>query len=141
MTPYTDIYGPFMGKMLEDEWALWDEAEVLEDQRSLLESAIVWVKFPRQELTRDDTGFMETLDTDTIQLIATYMKCEWLDRAVLTWENIKPMYAEKDFSQANLLGRLSDLLDREEKKAAKLQSIYCRMINGKPFDYSRLAGA
>jgi hypothetical protein len=30
--------------------------------------------------------------------LATYMKCEWLNRTILTWENVKPLYEERDFS-------------------------------------------
>ena len=68
------------------------------------------------------------------------MKCEWWNRTILTWENVKPLYEERDFSQANLLDKFKELLGREEYKALKLERIYYRSIKGKPFDYSRLAG-
>ena len=68
------------------------------------------------------------------------MKCEWLNRTILTWENVKPLYEERDFSQANLLDKFNDLLVKEEKKASKLEAIYYRSVKGKPFNYSRLAG-
>jgi hypothetical protein len=41
-----------------------------------------------------------------IQILAGYMKCEWLERTILSWENVKPLYVERDFSQANLLDKL-----------------------------------
>ena len=68
------------------------------------------------------------------------MKCEWLNREILTWENIKPLYVERDFSQANLIDKLQKLLDREEYKAQKLERVYYRSRNRQPFDYKKLAG-
>lgn len=140
MTPYQDIYDSFLTKMLEDEWVNWEQHEVEEDLRNLLEGAIPWFKFPRKDLARDDEGFIEDLDNEEIQILANYMKCEWLNRTILTWENVKPLYEERDFSQANLLDKFNQLLQKEEKKAQRLESIYYRSIKHKPFDYSRLAG-
>ena len=68
------------------------------------------------------------------------MKCEWLNRCIMTWENVKPMYEERDFSQANLLDKLGEALEQERERARERESIYYRSRNGKPFDYSRLAG-
>lgn len=140
MTPYQTIYDSFLSKMLEDEWVNWDESEVEEDLKTLLEGALPYFKFPRKDLSRDDDGFYEDLDNEEIQILATYMKCEWLNRTILTWENVKPLYEERDFSQANLLDKFKQLLEKEEKKAQKLESIYYRSIKHKPFDYGRLSG-
>ena len=67
------------------------------------------------------------------------MKVEWLNRNILTWENIRPMYDEADFSQANLIDKFIKLQEREEEKALKLEAIYYRSRKGKPYDYSKLA--
>ena len=67
------------------------------------------------------------------------MKCEWLNRTILTWENIKPLYEERDFSQANLLDKFNQTLTNEKKNAASLERIYYRSINGKPYKYSKWA--
>ena len=68
------------------------------------------------------------------------MKCEWLSRNLLTWENVKVQYDERDFSQANLIDKLTKLLIEERKEAKELESIYYRSIDGKPYKYSKLAG-
>ena len=140
MTSYQVIYDSFLSKILDDEWVNWEEYEVEEDLRTLLEGAIPYFKFPRKDLSRDDEGFLEDLDNEEIQILATYMKCEWLNRTILTWENVKPLYEERDFSQANLLDKFNQLLQKEEKKAQKLESIYYRSIKNRPFDYGRLSG-
>ena len=139
MTSYQKVYDAFLVKMLEDEWVNWTEEEVNEDLRGLLEGAIPFFKFPRISLDRDDEGFLEELHSEEIQILSTYMKCEWLNRTILTWENVKPLYEERDFSQANLLDKFKALLEREEKKAQKLESIYYRAIKHKPFSYRKLA--
>lgn len=140
MTPYQKVYDAFLVKMLEDEWVNWTEEEVSQDLKGILEGAISWFKFPRISLDRDDNGFINDLDNEEIQILACYMKCEWLNRTILTWENVKPLYEERDFSQANLLDKFNQLLEAEKYNALKLERIYYRSIKGKPFKYSNLAG-
>lgn len=141
MTPVQAVYDAFLAKMLEDEWLNWDEEEIKADWKELLAGAIPFFKFPRVSLEIDGDFFKdENITNDEIQILANYMKCEWLNRTILTWENVKPLYEERDFSQANLLDKFKELLEREEKKALRLERIYYRSIKGKPFNYSRLAG-
>lgn len=140
MTPYEKIYDAFLAKILEDEWGFWTEEELTQDLRALLEAAIPWFKFPRVSLDRGDDGFDEDLSNEEIQILATYMKCEWLNRTILTWENIKPLYEERDFSQANLLAKFKDMLEAEKYNALKLERVYYRSRKGKSFRYRRLAG-
>ena len=138
-TSLQDVYDAFLAKMLEDEWTGWDkEEEVKKDWKAILESAIPYFKFPKKSLAFSGDSFVEELNNMEIQILATYMKVEWLNRTILTWENVKPLYYEKDFSQANLIDKFRQLLEREEKKAHRLESIYYRSIDGKPFDYRRL---
>lgn len=141
MTNFQVVYDAFLAKMLDDEWANWYEDDILEDWKSLLMSAIPWFKFPRVslEVSEDEDAFVDDLNNEEVQILATYMKCEWLNRTILTWENIKPLYEERDFSQANLLSKFNDTLAAEKKNAARLESIYYRSIKRKPFDYTQLA--
>ena len=141
MASVYDIYDAFLSKMLEDEWLNWADDERKEDWRSLLDAAIPYFKFPRVSLEIDGDEFIDPdFSNEEIQILATYMKCEWLNRTILTWENVKPLYVERDFSQANLIDKLKQLLEREEYKALKLERIYYRSRKGKPFTYSQLAG-
>lgn len=139
-TPFKEVYNAFLSRILEDEYGQWTLEEVECDMRQLLENSISWFKFPRIPLERNDEGFIETLSNEEIQIIACYMKCEWLNRCIMTWENIKSLYEERDFSQANMLDKLGETLERERTYALKLEAIYYRSIKGKPFQYSRLAG-
>lgn len=139
MTPLPAVYDAFLSKMLEDEWQLWTQEQIERDLYEILEGAITWFKFPRVSLDHTPDGFTADLGNDEIQIIATYMKCEWLNRTILTWENVKPLYDERDFSQANLLDKFRQMLENEEKKARKLEAKYYRSIDHKPFHYRDLA--
>lgn len=147
MTQLQVVYDAFLGKMLEDEWVNWDLEDIEADWRVLLNSALPWFKFPRVSLdiiTDDEDGeekFEADLNNEEIQIIATYMKCEWLNRTILTWENVKPLYEERDFSQANLLDKFNEMLAAEKKNAARLEAVYYRSIKRKPFGYRNLATA
>lgn len=140
MTPLQTVYDSFLSKMLDDEWATWTEVEVNKDLFQLLVGAITHFKFPRVDLTIADDNFIGDLGNQEIQILATYMRCGWLDRTILTWENIKTLYSERDFSQANLLDKLKNLSESEWKKAERLESKYYRSINFRPYKYGNLAG-
>lgn len=145
MTNFQVVYDAFLAKQLDDEWNAWDEEDMQEDWKSLLMGALPWFKFPRVSLDigideEDGTEkFVSDLSNEEIQILATYMKCEWLNRTILTWENVKPLYEERDFSQANLLDKFHQMLEQEKKNAAKLEAVYYRSIKRKPFDYTKLA--
>ena len=140
MTPFNKVYTAFLARILEDEWQQWMYDEAEQDWRQLMENALTWFKFPRVSLEHDEDGFVDDLTQAEIQIIADFMKCEWLNRCIMTWENVKPLYEERDFSQANLLDKLDDLYKAQEEKALRREAIYYRSIKGKPFDFSKLAG-
>lgn len=140
MTPFSKVYDAFLARILEDEWENWAEENVEQDWRAILEAAIPWFRFPRVSMERTDEGFSEDLGSEEIQILANYMKCEWLNRCIMTWENVKPLYEERDFSQANLLDKMKSTLAHERETAEWLESIYYRSRKGKPFKYSKLAG-
>lgn len=140
MTSYWKVYDAFLAKTLEDEWGDWTIEETEADMRQLLESAIPYFKFPRVSLERNEEGFVADLGNEEIQILSVYMKCEWLNRSIMTWENVKPLYEERDFSQANLLDKLKSTLESERLNAARLEGIYYRSIKGKSFKYRKLAG-
>ena len=140
MTPFSKVYDAFHSRILEDEWQQWMYEEAEQDWRLIMENAITWFKFPRVSLEHDDSNFEGNLTQAEIQVIADYMKCEWLNRCIMTWENVKPLYEERDFSQANLLDKLESALEAERKNAKQRESIYYRSRGGKPYDYSKLAG-
>ena len=154
MTSYQTVYDAFLSKVTADDWAneyeeiagdLLPTAEALEDLRQILENALPYFKYPRTSLARTDEGFEQDLAPEEIAIISEYMKVEWLDRTIHTWENVKVMYDERDWSPANLLKQFISLLDRSEKKALRLERLYSRSITDsdgmkKPFKYSQLAG-
>ena len=139
MTPYTKVYEAFLARILEDEWENWLLEEAMMDWRQILNMAVPHFKFPRVSLEQTDEGFSGDLGVEEIQILANFMKVEWLNRCIMTWENVKPLYVERDFSQANLLDKLNAMLKAERDNAKEMESIYYRSRKGKPFDFSKLA--
>ena len=154
-TPYEIVYSAFLSKVTADDWEfeqmddvtrLLPDQDAIEDLRMILENALPYFKFPRTSLARTEEGFIDELSPEEIAIISEYMKIEWLDRTIHTWENVKVMYDERDWSPANLLKQFISLLDRSEKKALRLERLYSRSITGedgmkKPFDFSQLGGS
>lgn len=139
MTSYQTVYDAFLAKILDDEWDNWLISDAEKDWRQIMESAIPWFKFPRISLERNENGFVNDLGQAEIQIIANFMKYEWLDRIILSWDNIKPLYTERDFSPANMLDKLKQKLEQTKSMADKMESNYYRSIDGKPFRFRKLA--
>lgn len=140
-TPLATVYDAFLAKLLDDEWDDWALVDVEKDLRAILDGAIPWFKFPRVslEINQEGTSFIEELSNDEIQVLANFMVVEWLRRTILRWENIKPLYEERDFSQANFLNKLNEAFRIQEKYASKKEHLYYRVRNRNPFPYRNLA--
>lgn len=144
MTSLDKVYDAFLAKIMDDAWDpnIWSEDDLKQDWRLLMDNALARFKFPRVSLEIDEESeaFKGDLSIMEIQILSTYMKCEWLNREIDTWERIKPLYEERDFSEANMLDKLYDALTYERKEALKLEAIYYRSISYEPWDYTKLAG-
>ena len=147
MITLMDVYDAFLARVNEDDWANGYNEEDLEwfmkDWRQFLNMALAQFKFPRCNLDIDEEKqeFVDPrMSQDEIQVLAVFMKYEWLKRTVDSWENIKTQYEEKDFSQANLLRQFINLKNQVELEAKNLERIYYRSVKRKPFDYGALAG-
>lgn len=142
-TPFQAIYDSFLARISSDEWVLPDEMYIAQrDWFEFLKMAIFRFRFPRKSLEYDveQMAFNEELDDAEIQVLAIYMKHEWVKRCVTSWEEIRMLYSNKDFSQANHLDKLIKLSDQLELECAKSAATYYRSINGRPYDYTKLAG-
>lgn len=155
MTPFIKVYEPFLARITADEWTVAEELEIAErDWQQLLDMAIFRFKYPRVSLRKVGIepppgvpielgcwAFEGDLNQDEIQLLATYMKHEWVRRCIASWENIKFLYTDKDFSQANHLDKLIKLEASLAEEASHAQGIYDRSRNKRPADlFKKLAG-
>ena len=154
-TPLRVVYEAFLARIESNEWNLEDlqELEIAKtDWKMFLHMAIFRFRFPRISLEIADVEyseegvpleehFVETITQREIQVLSTYMKHEWLQRCIASWDEVKMLYSTKDFSQANHLDKLikaSELVNLECKENART---YDRSINGSPFDFTRFAGS
>jgi len=105
-TLFLKVYDAFLARITADEWTLEEELAIVErDWQELLKMAIFRFKYPRigleveevdkNEEEDDNPGqlkqyqFVNDLTNDEIQLLALYMKHEWIKRCIASWENIR----------------------------------------------------
>lgn len=148
-TQLLQVYDAFLARITADEWTLQEELAIVErDWRQLLRMSIFRFKYPRVSLEIEEaegqTGvyqFTEDLTNDQIQLLALYMKHEWVKRCIASWENIRQLYADKDFSQANHLDKLNKLQAAIALEVQHAEGIYDRSRSKRPAQlFKKLAG-
>ena len=155
-TPFLKVYDAFLARITADEWTLEEELAIVErDWQELLNIAIFRFKYPRVNLEREEVEpsgddnphelkmyqFVNDLTNDEIQLLALYMKHEWVKRCIASWENIRQLYADKDFSQANHLDKLNKLEAAIANDVRRAEGIYDRSRGKRPaILFKKLAG-
>lgn len=155
-TPFLKVYDAFLARITADEWTLEEELAIVErDWQELLNIAIFRFKYPRVSLEREEVEprdddnphelkmyqFVDDLTNDEIQLLALYMKHEWVKRCIASWENIRQLYADKDFSQANHLDKLNKLEAAIANDVRRAEGIYDRSREKRPaILFKKLAG-
>ena len=154
-TSFLKVYDAFLARITADEWTLEEELAIVErDWQELLKMAIFRFKYPRVDLeivevepTIEDPSqlkiyeFSNDLTNDEIQILALYMKHEWIKRCIASWENIRQLYADKDFSQANHLDKLNKLEAAVSDEIHTAEGIYDRSREKRPADlFKKLAG-
>ena len=156
-TPFLKIYDAFLARITADEWTLEEELAIVErDWQELLKMAIARFKYPRvslefEEVSAADTDdaapqlkiyqFKEDLTNAEIQVLATYMKHEWIKRCVSSWEHIGQLYTSKDFSMANHLDKLNDMEARVALECEGAKDDYDKSRGHSPASiFRKLAG-
>ena len=153
-TPFLKVYDAFLARITADEWTLEEELAIVErDWQELLKMAVERFKYPRislemEELEQSESDnpitvmqFKEDLTNAEIQMLALYMKHEWVKRCIASWENIRQLYVDSDYSQANHLDKLLKLESSVALEVHKAEGRYDRSRNHSPSSiFKRLAG-
>ena len=155
-TPLLKVYDAFLARITADEWTLEEELAIVErDWQELLRMGIFRFKYPRVDLSMEEIDaptndmsqlrqyqFVDDLTNDEIQLLALYMKHEWIKRCIASWENIRQLYTnDKDFSAANHLDKLIKLETSVALEVHKAEGIYDRSRSKRPSSlFKKLAG-
>ena len=143
-TPLQDVYDDYLSKIEADDWMLTEEENVdTEDWRMQLNAAIMQFRYPRVSLDYDKESavFTDNLGNDEIQILANLMKLEWIRRCISTWDNIRQLYSDKDFSQANFLDKLNKTGEQVRDECRLMIDRYGRSTNYKPSKlFGKLAG-
>lgn len=144
-TELQEVYDFLLAKTDAKEWAWTEDYELLqEDWKMLLRMAIQDFLFPRVslEFEEDEEGntvFKEKLTDAEMQVLATYMKHEWLKRSITNWKNIEMLYHDKDFKISGKAAHLNALINLEsvyDEECKKMANKYSRRV----FNYTNLTG-
>ena len=147
MTSLEKIYERFFDKITDDMYILITEEETNDQLYGLLESAIVYFRFPRfNSVDFDENGFSADLTKEEIQIIATLMVVEWLKLQNNNIDLLKLKYTGAEFkiySQANHIDKIADWLTKYEKENVELQHLYGKReitSTGAVSNYRRFVG-
>lgn len=137
------VYDAFLAQIDDDEWIAWEDWEREDDWYQLFLAAKSWFRFPRVslELDKERRRFLdEDVSNDEVQVLVGYMKLSWLSRVVNSWENLRPLYQERDFSPATMLNEFRLKEQGQARLAKEIEARYYRSIDNKPFPFRRLYG-
>lgn len=143
-TPLQKVYDVFLSKVEADDWMTTEYWDIVKkDWKMLLDAAIMRFRYPRISLDYNEKTetFDEELTNDEIQILASYMKLEWVSRCVATWDNIRALYSDKDFSPGNFLDKLNATQAQCAADSRNLIDLYDRSHRYKPSKiFGELAG-
>ena len=156
-TPFLKVYDAFLARITADEWTLEEELAIVErDWQELLKMAIARFKYPRVSLDFEEVNpagvedsspqlkiyqFKNDITNAEIQMLALYMKHEWIKRCVASWDHIGQLYTSKDFSAANHLDKLNDLQLQVKAECDRAKDDYDKSRGFAPSDiFRKLAG-
>jgi hypothetical protein len=128
-TPYENVFDSFLSK-IEDDLYTNIQFDIEADLTKLLNTAIVQFDFPKVDiLDKDDVmqQFNVDLSLHEIEILANFMKLEWIKRKINSASLLQQMIGDKDFrltSQANHLKVLIDLKGETEKEINSLVTKY-----------------
>lgn len=136
-TPFEDIYKSFLSKITDDMYMELDENQTNAMLFELLENAIPFFEFPRQDMTDYDVmlqSYNIELTQEEINILSTYMVVGWLNQQLASVDNVRMKYSGSDFkftSQANHMAKLITLKEKYEKEGLHLQRLYKRRKKNK----------
>ena len=145
-TKFTEVYDRFFDKITDDMYLELTELDTKKDCQSLLINAIPKFEFPKKPLTyelmknddefsyEDDVSlFKEDLSLEEINILASLMLEEWLQRQITSIDNTRQKYYGSSFkltSQAAHLNALMKLQEQIQTSNKKQQRLYGRRETG-----------
>lgn len=145
MTPYSEVFKVFLGKITDPIYATLDIEASEDDMIILLNDAILNFEFPKIDLRAKDDElqqFTNDLGFDEIQLLGYLMAHSWLRRTLRDIELLRQSMSTVEFqkySQANHIRTLMDMEQQDLRHIDNLKKRYSRRENNTSLLY-RLGG-
>ena len=124
-TPFQIIYTRFLSKITDDMYLEWTQEDTYNDLKNILLTAIPKFEFPKFRLYDYDSEtdvtdaleavvsqglFNSKLKEDEIEILASLMFIEWINRQMATIEVTRMKYSSSDFKFTSQASHLNALL-------------------------------
>ncbi len=123
-TPYSNVFTYFLGRLENSNYVNMEDADILIDEKLLLNMAIDNFEYPKISLIKDDTSalFTETLTNGEIQILALLMVVEWIKRQIRNINLIKQNLSTKDFKMTSQAAHLESLLKLQDNIESEIET-------------------
>lgn len=150
-TPFDAIYDSFWGRVTDDMYFEWNEADTQKQLQPLLLNSLYSFEFPRFDLSDYEVGslvektsdnpnepstfewvggsFHSALTQEEISIMSLNMAVEWFMQQLATTENTRQNVTSSDWkqtSQANHMAKLKNMIELYQQKSFHLQRLYKR---------------
>lgn len=125
MTDFTLIYDKFLSKIEDYGYAQMSEEDANEHFRKYLSSAITKFQYVcRKDLNlTTDKGFIESLDEDEINILASWMAVFHIEGNMITEENMRNFLNSRDYRQYSSANLLKVLIDTRNEFKLSVQQM------------------
>jgi hypothetical protein len=134
-TPFSEVYDNFLSKITDDMYMELTVDETRNMLKELLKNSLYDFEFPRVNIfdyNEEISRFNNTLSSEEINILGTYMIVHWLDQQLATIDLVRMKYSGTDFkftSQANHIGKLQSMKEAYLQRGFHLQRLYKRRIS------------
>jgi hypothetical protein len=129
-TPFSTVFQRFLNKVTDSNLASLPTENLESIMTDYLQSAIVRFRKCKKDIKNIDLTLQQfnvDLSLDEIEILANWMKFEWVDQQVNRIELLRQSLSSKDFamySQANHLQALLSLKDVTSRDVLRLMKYY-----------------
>lgn len=141
-TPYTTIYQRFLDKIVDFDLANMEDQDIATYCQNLMSSAMPKISAIESDFSDvDDSGFIDDLTGDELEVISSQMVVEWVERKLNTVQLLNIFVGTKDENMTSQANHINALISLRDKHRATVSRIICHNGYSKMFAEAETGGA